>query len=401
MRIAATSRLGKMMKNTLIVLLIWASSHEKINGFVSPRQSLLEPKKRSFPIPSSSSSFLSKQLTARTASAARKPQDTSKTALAVDIWNAGSNRDSLTFDGREPATEDFVVVLLPAVLTAMAFSFYEETSASFHKLVDFASSNTWQAVDGGAYLSDLLIPALNGPVVTFISLLFGSLSSMTLSNLYNRQVTLANKFAKFVEDIRLLDLHLSYFPAEFQLGAKTSLRRYASEVRRTFLAEISTSEMQLRQDVRGEEVEHLMSILHQVSMVDGSVSSRVLDEAYGTLNRIIDRRSDMAAVYDQQFPLWHYGNLALLAFAICTVFFILTDRSALIFLGAFQLRTCWAILVGTISVLFCVIYDLNTPLQGVFQIVKQPDRIFLRDFARETPNSFMKGKESLLPINNQ
>jgi hypothetical protein len=40
----------------------------------------------------------------------------------------------------------------------------------------------------------------------------------------------------------------------------------------------------------------------------------------------------------------------------------------LIFLGAFQLRTCWAILVGTISVLFCVIYDLNTPLQGMMSI---------------------------------
>jgi hypothetical protein len=59
---------------------------------------------------------------------------------------------------------------------------------------------------------------------------------------------------------------------------------------------------------------------------------------------------------------WHYGNLGLLASAICTIFFILTDRSALLFLGAFQLKVCWAILVGTLALMGCVIYDLNTPL---------------------------------------
>jgi Protein of unknown function (DUF4239) len=343
------------------MLLILACGHERAGAFVSPR--LTPPKKmqhhRFHPGTSSPRSSFS-----RPTSAVNDGRRHSGTALAVDIWSGGNNKDPLTFGGREPTTEDVVVILLPAVLTVMAFAFYEQTSASFHNLVDFASSNTWQAVDGGAYLSDLLIPALNGPVVTFISLLFGSLSSMTLSNLYTRQVTLANKFAKFVEDMRLLDLHLSYLPADYQLEAKASLRRYAAEMRQTFLAEISAQEMQQRRELRREEVEFLMAILHEVSALENGVSGRALDEAYGTLNRIIDRRSDMAAVYDQQFPVWHYGNLALLAFAICTVFFILTDRSALMFLGAFQLRTCWAILVGTISVLFCVIYDLNTPLQG-------------------------------------
>lgn len=271
-------------------------------------------------------------------------------------------------DGREPSLEDFVVIVLPAFLTTIAFTFYQQTSATFHNFVDFASSNTWQAVDGGAYLSDLLIPALNGPVSTFVSLLFGSLSSMTLSNLYTRQITLANKFAKFVEDIRLFDLHLSYLPTDYQLEAKTSLRRYTAEVRKTFLEEISTDNMEVHRELRREEMEYLMSVLHEASEVE-SIHGRALDESYGALNRIIDRRSDMTTVYDQKFPVWHYGNLALLAIAICTVFFILTDRSALMFLGAFQLRTCWAILVGTISVLFCVIYDLNTPLQGMLWLL--------------------------------
>jgi hypothetical protein len=217
---------------------------------------------------------------------------------------------------------------------------------------------------------------------------------MTLSNLYTRQVTLANNFAKFVEDVRLLDLHLSYLPPEYQKMSKHSLRRYTGQMQRMFRVGVAKDEQQTDRELRREEIEAIMIILHDLSEDSGAqVSGRVMDEAYGTLNRIIDRRSDMLTVLDQQFPLWHYGNLALLAAAICTVFFIITDRSALIFLGAFQLRTCWAILVGTISVLFCVIYDLNTPLQGVFQIVKEPDRKFLRQFSSEEPEAFMKNRK--------
>lgn len=43
-----------------------------------------------------------------------------------------------------------------------------------------------------------------------------------------------------------------------------------------------------------------------------------------------------------------------------------------------------------ISLLFILI--------GVIQIVKQPDRVFLRDFSREKPESFMKEKDSLTTI---
>jgi hypothetical protein len=360
------------MLTLVTVGLLWTSGQESAEAFISPRAAEI----RILPSSSMPCSLSSLQ---RLSTTTYRNHQRSKTALFIDVWSAHNNNNNnnntnypLTFSERELTVEDVIVILLPAVLTGLAFSFYEQTSASFHNLVDSLSSNTWQAVDGGAYLSDLLIPALNGPVVTFISLLFGSLSSMTLSNLYSRQVTLANKLTKLVEDIRLLDLHLSYLPAEYQRQSRASLRRYADEMKQTLKGEEIShqEEMELRWETRREEIELVMSILHEVSAIPGqdTVNGRVLDEAYGTLNRIIDHRSDMAAVYDLQFPVWHYGNLALLAFAICTVFFILTDRSALIFLGALQLRTCWAMLVGTISVLFCVIYDLNTPLQGMMSI---------------------------------
>jgi len=290
----------------------------------------------------------------------------------------------LTFGGREPSREDIVVVCLPAVLTALAFTLYDETSAAFHNFVEFASANTWQAVDGGAYLSDLLTPALNGPISTFVSLLFGSLSSMTLSNLYNRQVSLATGFAQLVEDIRFADIHFEYFPEKYKMKAKMSMRRYVLLLIQIFEREWSSGDLLLLRERRRLQIEKLMILLHDLSGdPEVEVNGRVLDEAYGALNRISDRHTSMAAVYDLQFPTWHYGNLALLGSSICTIFFILTDRSALVFLGAFQLRVCWSILVCTISVMGCVMYDLNTPLEGIFQIVKETDRQYLKQLAKE------------------
>lgn len=281
--------------------------------------------------------------------------------------------------------EDVVVVILPGIITVLAFNLYDETYDAFHKFVDFASSNTWQAVDGGAYLSDLLTPALNGPISTFVSLLFGSLSSMTLSNLLNRQLALSKLFSKLVEDIRLANIHFGYLPEDYGIEAKSILRNYAMELSETFEQEYGSEDMKERRDVRRREIQKLMILLHDLSIdPDAKPNGRILDESYGTVKRIIDGRAEIAATYDSQFPIWHYGNLILLASAICTIFFILTDRPALIFLGAFQLRTAWSLLVCTISVMGCVIYDLNTPLEGVFQVVKESDRQFLREFALES-----------------
>lgn len=140
--------------------------------------------------------------------------------------------------------------------------------------------------------------------------------------------------------------------------------------------------------VRRTSTEQLMAVLHDLSadplaQVDGCV----MGEAYGTLNRIIASRCAMDGFYAQRFPVWHYGNLGLMGTAICVIFFILTDRSALVFLGAFQLKLCWAMLAGTMSVMSVVIYDLNTPLTGVFQIVKEADRQFLKRFTADVnPN---------------
>jgi hypothetical protein len=142
--------------------------------------------------------------------------------------------------------------------------------------------------------------------------------------------------------------------------------------------ELGVAEMQAQRAIRQTTTEQLMVLLHELAMDRTvEVNDRALDESFGTVNRIIATRSSMAGMYDQQFPLWHYVNLGLLATAVCVIFFIMTDRSALRFLGGFELKLCWSMLVGTIAVMSVVIYDLNTPLRGGLSVREGGGPVFL------------------------
>jgi hypothetical protein len=116
-----------------------------------------------------------------------------------------------------------------------------------------------------------------------------------------------------------------------------------------------------------------MQLLHQISSdrtVEDQVNGRALDECYATVNRLLRARSSLVTTYENCFPIWHYGNLCILAVAILFIFLVLTDKTALLFLGGFQLRMCWSMLIGTLSMLVVVLYDLNYPLSGAFQILR-------------------------------
>jgi hypothetical protein len=82
-----------------------------------------------------------------------------------------------------------VMAGLAAVMAGLAFGSYKMTAEAFHAFVDTASGHTWAPVDGGAHWTGLIAPALTGPVSSSLSLLFGTLMSMTVGSLYNRQNT--------------------------------------------------------------------------------------------------------------------------------------------------------------------------------------------------------------------
>jgi len=317
---------------------------------------------------------------------------TTTTLHGSTFWNEkdnNENQDDEPTQRKQAASgidDRFIVLSTPALMTAMAFALYPDTSAAFHSFVDVASGHTWAAVDGGKYLNDLITPALNGPVASFISLLFGTLTSMTVSTLYQRQFNMYQATSDLLEDVRLVEIHFQYFPVQYREQALGLLRDYQSVLAIYFDEESDPSREQI---VKSREtgrivLEKLLMLLHSISTGDDistsseQMSERILGEAYDTINRMIRTRSRLISTDDSSFPIWHYGNLSVLAAAICIIFLVLTDRTALQFLGGFQLRMCWGMLIGTISMLAAVVYDLNTPLSGVFQITRSSNSVALR-----------------------
>lgn len=272
-----------------------------------------------------------------------------------------ANRERATLS--RIVVEDFALLITPAAMAGIAFSQYKDTSVAFHNFVEVASQNTWSPVDGGAYLTDLITPALNGPVTTVISILFATLVSMTVSNLLTRQNTMARALAEIIDDARRTEIHIENFPEPFRSRADSLVDSF---VRGVFedAAQKKICPVSLRSR---QELGSLLKLLNQLSL-EPNAPGMILGEAYAAVNRIIDHRSNLIAAYQTRFPIWHYGNLAILALAICVIFLMLTDKSALLFLGGFQLRMCWSMLIGTFAMLAVVIYDLNTPLSGVFKV---------------------------------
>ena len=270
----------------------------------------------------------------------------------------------------------WLLLLTPAALALVAFSTHPQVAEGFRDFVDVVSGHTWAPVDGGETLTDLIAPALTGPVASFISLLFGTLTSMTVGQLYSRQANIAKLLGELLEDLRLLELHATQLPTPaYREECKRNVLAYGALVVEILEdgGVFSKKELLERREAGRRLLEQTMGLLHRVSgdkSVAGNLNGRALDEAYGTINRLIRTRSSIVTTFANAFPIWHYGNLCILGLAILFIFLVLTDKTALLFLGGFQLRMCWAMLIGTLSMLLVVIVDLNSPLSGAFQIVK-------------------------------
>lgn len=104
-------------------------------------------------------------------------------------------------------TETARFISTPFLAAALSFFLYPATSKGFHTVAVFCSRNNWVPVDGGNLQWSVLLPALNGVVMTAVSLLYANLISTTGSALRNRQ----NKIQESLRtEVRYVCCFLSY-----------------------------------------------------------------------------------------------------------------------------------------------------------------------------------------------
>jgi hypothetical protein len=264
----------------------------------------------------------------------------------------------------------------PVTMSACAFLFQQPTSALFHTLYAFVNENA----NGDAL--QMIQPALNGPVSTSISILFGTLVAITISSLYGRQDAMHKTLITLGEDLHYGSLLVQGLPPPYSQQAKEYLNDFSQRLCRSFLTgnyhilgERShglkdlvlflndVSQKQLRQNVTAHTT--TTATTDESTML---ISATIVSQLYDLVNRIQAEQAKLLATFRTTFPMGHYLNLTMLALAICTIFLMETDQAVLKFLDAFEIRTCWAILVGAFSMLGMVCYDLATPYSGIFRV---------------------------------
>ena len=80
----------------------------------------------------------------------------------------------------------------------------------------------------------------------------------------------------------------------------------------------------------------------------------------------------------------HWLTQALLGGSILLAFLVESDDQALLFLDQLQLRLMFTILVGALTGIGVILYDLNDPFQGTFQITPAASQLYvIRDILDE------------------
>ena len=270
----------------------------------------------------------------------------------------------------------FVVTPLAAAMTS--FWLYPQTSLWFHQTVTYLSDNKWEPVDGGQLQWSILLPALNGVVMTAISLLYANLISTTGTQLRNRQMMVHSSLTSEVEGLRGLLQLVHYYPdIPYDPKGPISKAHFAHHIRDYLQVLVEETDQAQQQRVDAlQTASHPLSKyrdgLHALSMTTdnagNSVHPNILERSYESLQQICTARAARVTAMQTKFPDLHYVTITALTVAILFIFLLETDRKVILFLDKFQIRAVWGLLVGTLTAIYCIGIDLAQPFLGTYTV---------------------------------
>lgn len=204
-----------------------------------------------------------------------------------------------------------------------------------------------------------LTPATNGIVIASLSIAFGTLTSLTISSLRQRQKEIRQCLNKEACDIRLLQaLFVSMFRLNVEDSCRSScseadvekmtvylrclelLHMYAARIHSESTADADLAALQ-RQTVPDTELLGILNSLVVLRQPPRFSVMSVRDDVAVRVSRLNDFRSDRLSSINTAFPPLHWVILALLASSITLCFLIEVDQSEGRFLAerSFSLKT--------------------------------------------------------------
>ena len=227
---------------------------------------------------------------------------------------------------------DSKIYLIPVVVATLAFGLFPATSQAFHSTLSVLS---FQQYTGE--LSDEIRPLINGPVTLTISILFGSLVSMTISTLYQRQTDIHCTGIATVNEARRIQYLAQGLPEPERSTVQNQVKVYSLQHLRSFF-----NGSLFDKERRNLDLNPMLLTLHAVEQTHGG--STYLGELYGSVNTLKDINVQLIAAIQKNFTPAHYANLLAQATALLMIYLWETDDASLVQAHAFELRAAWAIL---------------------------------------------------------
>jgi hypothetical protein len=284
------------------------------------------------------------------------------------------------------STDRILLWTVPLFGAGFSFGTFKFMSSLFHDVVQWASANTWfpATTEEVNLQTNVVTQVVNGPVITSISVLFATLVSMTVSNLYARQVDIQASLIQEVHAIRRLQ----------QLLASETAVVLLNEMERSRLAfQFQRHKEQLM--VEHQQQHHHWSssgdllldpykyiesnLLHILDSINEKLSEQIsfastdffMSQLQSLTQRVLQERSNRwLAMKALQFPIVHYVTLSLLALSIGVAFLVATDGAEFIFLHGLPVRILWTLLVTSFTALAVLCYDLSRPFGGAYRVVQ-------------------------------
>lgn len=254
---------------------------------------------------------------------------------------------------------DRKIYLIPVIAAIVAFSFFVEISHFFHLLIETLSQGRYKGE-----LSDEIRPLINGPVTLTISILFGSLVNLTMSNLYGRQAQIHQVGIATMNEVRHIKYLAEGLPEPQRSEVNSAVDIFAIQRLRTFFR----GDMYAKEN-RNQHLTPVLLILHQVGR-DPKANGPYLGELYTSLANLKQIWVDFSAATQKNFTPAHYVNLMSQAVALLLIYLWETDDADLLETHTFELRVAFAMLMLTMASIAAIIIDLSTPISNIITMVR-------------------------------
>lgn len=279
---------------------------------------------------------------------------------------------------------DPYLVLIPLLFNILAFTSFHTVEDCYERMYEMfarAMGVNFKFVDGGNIQAQMISPTLNGIVLPTASLLFSTMVSNTIGTLRGRIQDIKICLNKEAADIFKLSTLIDMYPDNGYFDEMTmknipSLRKECKQYLRLYTDQLIAESQDgydhdspdMTSQVQGQDLYRSIQYYEGFVKDKRNIPEHIFTESLALIDRLDGNRMTRMTLLRKPYPMLHYMILGILATAIIFAFLMQTNQDILQFMNEVQLTLLWTMLVGALSLIGLVIYDLNGPFRGSYRV---------------------------------